>query len=122
MQRVKRYAKLNEWAYREMLEQQAGCCAICGSPDPQAIDHDHVTGDVRGILCTRCNTGLGKFMDDPELLRVAAQYLAACYNSTAELTVQRYAVKKGLRRSRRHARRHTDLHDLVVKAADQAKP
>jgi hypothetical protein len=39
------------------------------------IDHDHLTGAVRGRLCVRCNTGLGKFLDNPDMLRRAVCYL-----------------------------------------------
>jgi hypothetical protein len=53
-------------------------CEICwAEPEKQALarDHDHETGQFRGYLCMHCNTGLGHFKDDPELLRDAARYL-----------------------------------------------
>ena len=65
-----------------MLAAQDGGCAICGhKPDSTsdrrlAIDHDHETGRVRGLLCYRCNTAIGLLGDDPERLRRAADYLA----------------------------------------------
>lgn len=63
----------------ELLLVQHDVCAICRSSDwgqkgPQ-VDHDHVTGRVRGILCTSCNQGLGRFRDQPDLLEAAAVYL-----------------------------------------------
>lgn len=67
-------------AYDNLLRAQGGGCAICGrSPDEFkrafAIDHDHKTGVIRGILCPDCNRGLGGFHDSPELLRKAAGFL-----------------------------------------------
>ena len=64
-----------------MLKSQNSECAICGidlSEDFTKcyVDHDHVTGKNRAILCYSCNIGLGHFKDDPELLRKAADYLA----------------------------------------------
>ena len=51
-------------------------CSICERKnDNLVIDHDHNTGKVRGLLCVRCNTGLGKFKDDVELLTKAINYL-----------------------------------------------
>lgn len=67
--------------YDRMLEQQHGGCAICAKPfagkggQRLAVDHCHGTGAVRGLLCTNCNQGLGKFADDAERLRRAADYL-----------------------------------------------
>lgn len=51
-------------------------CTICGEFGDQ-VDHCHTTGQVRGLLCINCNTGLGKFKDDPMLLEFARLYLLA---------------------------------------------
>lgn len=66
-------------AYDALLIGQLGCCALCGSPmvrlrEP-AVDHDHVDGRVRALLCSMCNKGLGHFYDSPALLRAGAAYL-----------------------------------------------
>lgn len=67
--------------YDEMLLGQEGKCAICGTPTtekkPLAVDHDHVNGKVRGLLCWSCNPGLANFKDKPEFLECAAKYLRA---------------------------------------------
>lgn len=71
--------------YDAMLQAQNGVCRICKRPERVksrngsimrlAIDHCHVTGAVRGLLCNGCNTALGKANDDPHLLRAMADYL-----------------------------------------------
>lgn len=71
--------------YEAMLDAQGGVCAICAEPErakhqnglPRslAVDHDHVTGAVRGLLCTNCNQALGKFKDDPARIQKAIDYL-----------------------------------------------
>ena len=65
--------------YYDMLVAQGGVCAICRltcqSGKRLCVDHDHATGKVRGLLCQKCNTVLGKMSDSPELLRRAAAYL-----------------------------------------------
>jgi len=71
---------------KDLLKNQEGRCAICGSSSPRlfVLDHDHrhsirVRGrrlkTYRGVLCEGCNLGLGHFCDSPELLRRAADYL-----------------------------------------------
>lgn len=65
--------------YAEMLAKQGGGCAICGNTCKTgrrlAIDHNHETGQVRGLLCSKCNRGLGMFDDRQDLLRRSVGYL-----------------------------------------------
>ena len=65
--------------YNAILERQGGVCAICNEKDPYfenlAVDHDHNTNRVRGLLCHLCNRALGMFKDDSERLRKALSYL-----------------------------------------------
>ncbi|MDQ4026745.1 MAG: endonuclease VII domain-containing protein [Actinomycetota bacterium] len=63
--------------------QQGGKCAICKAGAAVHIDHDHKTKRLRGILCFNCNRALGKFHDDPELLRRALAYLKRNRKATA---------------------------------------
>jgi hypothetical protein len=67
--------------YLEMAERQGRVCAICKKECETgmwlAVDHDHKTNVVRGLLCFKCNTGLGHFDDDPERLKLAAEYIRA---------------------------------------------
>lgn len=66
--------------YDAMLEGQGGCCAICGKTPAEnnrrlATDHNHETGEVRGLLCDNCNRALGLLQDSPEVCRRAMLYL-----------------------------------------------
>ena len=63
--------------YKALVEKQGGECAVCGHQPTHrlAIDHDHGTGRVRGLLCNHCNTGLGCFKDSRLTLRSAIEYL-----------------------------------------------
>jgi hypothetical protein len=72
-------------SYSDLLREQDNSCAICGRSDAALkIDHDHGHCDrangcsecVRGLLCSTCNTGLGKFNDDPSMLLKALIYLS----------------------------------------------
>lgn len=78
---LRRYRKygITEQEYFDLFNQQNNCCAICFSNEATKkgwqIDHCHVTGKVRGILCHHCNTAIGQFKDDPNLLISAIRYL-----------------------------------------------
>ncbi len=74
-QRKHRYG-LTDSDYVALLLAHDNKCAVCGQePKRPHVDHDHVTGKVRGILCSRCNQGLGMFDDDPQRLIAAIDYL-----------------------------------------------
>ena len=76
---LKRVFGMSLEEYDEKLKAQDGVCAICGglckSGKRLAVDHNHTTGKIRDLLCGNCNGGLGKFLDNPELLLKAADYL-----------------------------------------------
>ncbi len=61
--------------YCSMLEEQQGCCAICRQEKTLVVDHCHDVGRIRGLLCDKCNRGLGCFEDDVERLERAVLYL-----------------------------------------------
>jgi 23S rRNA G2069 N7-methylase RlmK/C1962 C5-methylase RlmI len=81
MARLTNYPGLTLDKFHSILERQDFGCAICGVDVVSVrqktvhIDHDHETGKVRGILCAKCNTGLGK-LDDGRLFASAERYLA----------------------------------------------
>jgi hypothetical protein len=73
-------------AYKTMLEAQGAKCAICnsaevtthrGRPRRLSVDHDHVTGRIRALLCGACNSGLGSLQHDPAVIEAAIAYLSA---------------------------------------------
>lgn len=70
---------LKEGEYQALYEAQGGACAICrrakGLKKKLAVDHDHATGYVRGLLCGPCNKILGHLRDDPELAMNVVRYL-----------------------------------------------
>lgn len=75
--------------YEQMLANQGDVCAACGKPEVAkgnngkikrlAVDHDHATGVVRGLLCTKCNTILGFVNDDEAVLESILNYLQSAY-------------------------------------------
>ncbi len=69
---------LTQEDWEKLYDEQLGRCAICRTPFggiKVCIDHDHLTGSVRGFLCTRCNFAIGYLQDDPERCESAARYL-----------------------------------------------
>jgi hypothetical protein len=67
--------RIGERDVERLIERQGGLCLICRKTAPTAVDHDHVTAAVRGILCGDCNTGMGQLRDNPWVLRRAIEYL-----------------------------------------------
>lgn len=82
-QDIKRRYGLTYEGYLRLLAKQEEKCAICRESHNNTsanthhffVDHDHVTGEVRGLLCATCNVGVGMFRDNPEVLKRAIQYL-----------------------------------------------
>jgi hypothetical protein len=72
---------IDQLKYDELYEKQGGKCAICNTKEEEAprqklvVDHCHITKNVRGLLCSNCNSGLGMFKDDLLLLHKAKKYL-----------------------------------------------
>lgn len=67
--------------YNQMLKDQNECCALCNRHQSNfkrslAVDHCHKTGRIRGLLCIACNTALGRFKDDIDLVNRIIKYLA----------------------------------------------
>ena len=79
---LKYYYGITLTEYNSTLEKQGGGCGICGSVSNKGgigknlcVDHDHDSGEIRGILCASCNLGIGKFNDDVETVKQAVVYL-----------------------------------------------
>ena len=77
---------ISQLEYEDMLSNQGGVCAICskseitiddrtGNLRHLSVDHCHISGKIRAILCAKCNKGIGAFGDDPAILQRAADYL-----------------------------------------------
>lgn len=79
---LRRYG-LTSLQYAQKITSQGGKCLICTSPFgigllKPVVDHCHASGKVRGILCVKCNVGLGNFLDCPDTVTAAANYLRSC--------------------------------------------
>lgn len=80
---------LSAEGYDELLEKQKGVCAICGATKGSmgrrlAVDHNHTTLEIRGLLCTACNAAIGNLRDNPQLCFNAAAYLISTGASSGQ--------------------------------------
>lgn len=71
---------ISRFEYAKLLVKQNNCCAICGISSTEmkrelSVDHNHETDNIRGLLCSNCNVGLGNFKDSTTFLSVAIEYL-----------------------------------------------
>ena len=78
---IGRKYNLSEQEHKDILLQQNNSCAICGKDQSLfkrkfAIDHNHETGKVRGLLCTGCNCGIGYLKESKDILQKAIEYLS----------------------------------------------
>jgi len=85
--------------YNALVEAQDGKCAVCKRPQKQAfkrlhVDHDHVTGAYRGLLCHPCNGALGQINDDPAILRALAEYIEGHRAAAVELPVREAPISR----------------------------
>jgi hypothetical protein len=76
-----------------MLADQGGLCLGCDKPDPEHVDHDHETGNVRGMLCFNCNQALGNVRDKMAVLSRLRDYLAVSKLPESEVVYQEYRVR-----------------------------
>lgn len=71
--------------YNKMLTDQNGVCAICGETNKTgarlAVDHNHITGEIRGLLCMKCNVAVGKWGEDMQLFEKTLSYLKKEFNN-----------------------------------------
>ena len=75
-QRLSKYG-IDQITYDALVAAQNGCCLICGERTSinLSVDHDHSTGQIRGLICNDCNIAIAKAKDSPILLRAMADYL-----------------------------------------------
>jgi Recombination endonuclease VII len=113
LRRLRKYG-LTPADYERLLREQDGLCAFCHRRPARGlvVDHCHATNKVRGLLCDKCNSGLGFFEDDAERMRTGAGYIdrakgirEARFNITAVIPTARFEVRLNAPRRRRAGRR-----------------
>ena len=95
-ERLQRQYAITEEQYEKISQKQGHKCAICNCRQLYqrlSVDHDHKTGMVRGLLCTNCNRGLGRFFDSSLRLRNAAAYVEKAEATWAKIQERAIEVK-----------------------------
>jgi hypothetical protein len=77
---LKRKYGLTMKEHDRLFNESNGCCNICNKPQSElnvklSVDHNHITGKIRGLLCNNCNLGISLLQDDPNILLEAILYL-----------------------------------------------
>jgi hypothetical protein len=78
--------------YNELFVKQSGCCGICKEPQSNfsksfAVDHNHKTNQIRGLLCDNCNRALGQFKDSDTILENALSYIKTDYSDAVVIPI-----------------------------------
>lgn len=105
--------------WNTLYEKQGGTCAICGGKGfvmkeskytdySLVVDHDHATGEIRGLLCHNCNRALGLLQDDPEVLSKAIVYL-----KESATTMVKTSTPKQVEAQRKGRKNMLIFHDIV---------
>jgi len=119
---------LSATQYNALVEAQDGKCAVCKRPQKQTfkrlrlhVDHDHLTGRFRALLCHNCNAALGQVNDDPAILRALADYVEAHRARSAELPpTERQTVRGEMHhKAVLTAERITEIRALVMAGVRQ---
>ena len=83
--RLKHFYNMTVVEYDELYNAQGGKCAICGIHQSElkqslCVDHNHITGEIRGLLCSNCNAGIGMLQDNSDIIEKALQYMKDSQN------------------------------------------
>jgi hypothetical protein len=100
---LKRRYGLTEQEVSSLRDRQGELCLICLHRRSLHVDHDHASGGYRGLLCFGCSGGLGRFGDNPQVMRAAVDYLEGRLGEPV-LPERRVRREQGTRKSRRHYR------------------
>jgi hypothetical protein len=110
-------------AWDAMREAQGYACAVCGLPEAElvyngnrgrlTVDHNHVTGDIRGLLCSRCNAALGNLREEPAIMHALIRYIEQYpgpYGAESSVRMTR-AKHKARARSEHPSLLEVDIHE-----------
>lgn len=131
---IKHYGGFSPDDWESLFSKQFGLCAICKNPEIEtrhlAIDHDHKTGKVRGLLCMNCNIGIGNLKESEETLMSAIAYLRGTKTNPTVLQHMKKILKKllkfigikGITPKRPRARKTTPVRIQVKLDTEGLKP